>query len=177
MARTMWRSEDRTRSMHIMSVYHDCPISRAALDEYALGRLLEPDMIKLEEHLLFCSVCQRELQEIEELIAGLKVVTSFSTADSTLGADRHYRGADRRSEHRIPRKGRVEVYIASLSNVVIPVLASAVDVSSHGVGLLCNDHLAPGQRAWIRLGEQVKIGIVRNAQPAGCQWRVGVSLA
>lgn len=47
-------------------------ISEELLDDYALGRLSEPDVAPVEEHLLICAFCQERLQLTDEFIAALR---------------------------------------------------------------------------------------------------------
>jgi hypothetical protein len=42
------------------------------LEEYSFGRIREPGLTSLEEHLLICAQCQAQLLEIDEYRAVLK---------------------------------------------------------------------------------------------------------
>jgi hypothetical protein len=46
------------------------------LEEYGFGRVREPALAALEEHLLVCSLCQTRLEELDEYAALLKAVLS-----------------------------------------------------------------------------------------------------
>lgn len=44
-----------------------------ALENYALGRLPESDVQRLEEHVLLCRSCQTRLQRIDEFIETIRI--------------------------------------------------------------------------------------------------------
>jgi anti-sigma factor RsiW len=56
--------------------------SENALEEYALGRLPEPELASLEEHLLLCDKCRERLRTVDELIEMLRVATGAAGARS-----------------------------------------------------------------------------------------------
>jgi hypothetical protein len=42
------------------------------LEQYALGRMPDSDLLPLEEHLIICTVCQERLSEVESFIVGMR---------------------------------------------------------------------------------------------------------
>jgi len=61
--------------------------SENALEEYALGRLLEPELASLEEHLLLCDECRERLRAVDEFIQMLRVGLA-AAGDRTKAASR-----------------------------------------------------------------------------------------
>ena len=49
-------------------------LSACQVDEYALGRTAEDDISVIEEHLLVCKQCQREITLVELIMKGLRDV-------------------------------------------------------------------------------------------------------
>jgi len=43
------------------------------LELYSLNRLEEPDLARLEEHLLVCEACQKRLEDIDEFVGAMRV--------------------------------------------------------------------------------------------------------
>ena len=50
-------------------------LSEETLEEYAFGRVLEPEAASIEEHLLVCEQCQDTLGDIDEYILLMKAAT------------------------------------------------------------------------------------------------------
>lgn len=51
-----------------------------ALERYALGRLDEPELGQLEEHLLICAPCQERLDEAAEYVSVMREATALAAA-------------------------------------------------------------------------------------------------
>ena len=51
------------------------------LEEYIFGRVCEPDLAALEEHLLVCVPCQVKLEELEDYVTLMKSATSAWVRD------------------------------------------------------------------------------------------------
>ena len=56
-----------------MSKTHLPHISEEVLEQYAMGRLSEPEIDAAEEHLLICTECQDSLTATEEFLAAVRV--------------------------------------------------------------------------------------------------------
>jgi anti-sigma factor RsiW len=50
------------------------------LEEYVLGRLPEPDLASVEEHLFVCDRCRERLRALDEFIELLRVATGHAGA-------------------------------------------------------------------------------------------------
>lgn len=59
-------------SVAVLPTFHVHP-TEDLLEEYVLGRLLEPALSTLEDHLLICSSCQSTLAELEDYIRAAKI--------------------------------------------------------------------------------------------------------
>jgi hypothetical protein len=53
-----------------------CHLSEEILEEYAFGRTLEQELIRIEEHLLVCETCQELLTGLEEFILIFKAAAA-----------------------------------------------------------------------------------------------------
>src|SRR5690348_5989383 len=70
-------------------------VAEDVLEKYLLHQLKEPETERIEEHLLICSVCQNQVQQIEEFILAAKAAlrsterkpaVRSSSADTSGGA-------------------------------------------------------------------------------------------
>jgi anti-sigma factor RsiW len=59
-----------------MNASYPLHISEDALENYALGRLPEPDCAPLDEHLLICPPCQARLEQIDEYVRVMQAATA-----------------------------------------------------------------------------------------------------
>jgi anti-sigma factor RsiW len=60
-------------SVAVLSTFHVHP-TEDLLDEYVFGRLQEPALSELEDHLFTCSSCQSTLTELDDYIRAIKIV-------------------------------------------------------------------------------------------------------
>jgi len=59
-------------SVAVLSTFHVHP-TEDLLDEYVFGRLQEPALSELEDHLFTCSPCQSALAELEDYVRAMKI--------------------------------------------------------------------------------------------------------
>ncbi len=59
-------------SVAVLSTFHVHP-TEDLLDEYVFGRLQEPALAELEDHLFTCSSCQSTLAELDDYIRAMKI--------------------------------------------------------------------------------------------------------
>src|SRR5712692_4519645 len=62
-------------AVHIHPEFHPHP-AEDTLEEYAFNRLTEAETAAVEEHILVCSACQKDLQDIDEYILLMKAATA-----------------------------------------------------------------------------------------------------
>jgi hypothetical protein len=60
-------------------------LSTNVLEEYALGLLVEARRDIVEDHLLVCDVCTRQLEKADSVIAFFKTVLTAITAETSTG--------------------------------------------------------------------------------------------
>ena len=73
-------------SVAVLSTFHVHP-TEDLLDEYVFGRLQEPVLATLEDHLSTCSSCQAALAELEDYIRAMKTALGeLQQASSTPAA-------------------------------------------------------------------------------------------
>ena len=136
------------------------------LDLYVLNRLGEADSASLEEHILLCSECLRQVEETLEFVAVLKVASALVSAKSP--------NHDRRLETRVKVNRRVEL----CDHAGERTCCQTVDYSLHGLGVFSPLRFPPGVHLKVVIDGIEKHAHVKFCAPIHVdtsQYRVGLS--
>lgn len=60
----------------VMQLYQESHANDDSLEKYSMGSLADPDLTKLEEHLLVCTPCRSRLEEVDEYVAAMRAAAS-----------------------------------------------------------------------------------------------------
>lgn len=64
-----------------MQLYQESHANDDSLEKYSMGSLADPDLTKLEEHLLICAPCRSRLEEVDEYVAAMRGAASQLESD------------------------------------------------------------------------------------------------
>ena len=66
-----------------MNLGHGEHLSQDLIERYAMGKLSEQDEGPVEEHLLLCESCRRQVEEMDDFLRGFRLATARLDSSSS----------------------------------------------------------------------------------------------